>query len=147
MKNKFSFRFESILNLKEKQEDNKKILLGTATKKLKKEEENLMSLKSKKNSIATEWKEKTKEAISIKEVQIQASKMNYIDDVIKQQNKIIISCEEDVTNHRVQLIEATKQSKIFNRLKEKDTDVYKYQLMKNEESLLDQLVSYRSATK
>lgn len=143
----FSFRFDTILNLKEMQEDNKKSQLGNATQKLKKEEENLFQLLNKKNNLSYQWKERTKEAITIKEVQIHASKLKYIDEVINNQSKKVLNCESTVNNCRIQLIEATKQTKIFNKLKEKDSDVFQYQLMKNEEALLDQLVSYKTAVK
>ncbi len=147
MATKFSFRFESILKLKEKEEESKKANLGIASKSLRQEEDQLTNLINQKTTMTDEIRSKSNSKLQIKDLQFFASKMQFVDQLISKQKVTVEVCEKKVDNCRVQLMEAKKQNKVFNILKEKDYEEYNYAQLKEEEMLLDQLVSYKTASK
>jgi len=144
---RFSFRFESILSLKEKDEDSKKNNLGLATKSLLQEEEHLTSLLQRRHEVTNEIRTKTQNKLQIKDLQHYASKLEFIDGQINQQKTTVNQWEDKVDQCRFQLMEAKKQTKIFNRIKEKDLEDHHYMELKDEEMFIDQLVSFKAACK
>ncbi|WP_026476001.1 flagellar export protein FliJ [Alkaliphilus transvaalensis] len=147
MARKFSFRFESILNLREKEEENKKADLGVAAKALRQEEEHLTHLLQQKIKINEEIKKRSQSKLQIKDLQHFSSKIEFIDELINRQKQSVNKCQNQVDHCRRQLVEAKKQVKVFDLLKEKDKEEYNYLQLKDEEMFIDQLVSYKIASK
>lgn len=147
MAKKFAFRFEPILNLKEKNEESKKAEFGIAAKKLRKEEEVLIDLYNQKHKVASQMQEKTKGILQVKDLQYFATKLQFVDSLISQQKVTVDKCENYVDHSRKLLIEAKKQKKIFDLLKEKEYENYNYLQSKDEETFIDQIVSYKTACK
>lgn len=147
MNKRFSYRFESILNLKEKDEENKKIMLGNATQTLNSEKEQLYSLMEKQSSLQQQWRAFGEIKTTIKDLQTFSDKVKYLEGLVKKQINTVVDCETKVDGCRVQLVDARKQTKIYTKIKEKDIDQYQYKLAKNEEMLLDELISYNTVKK
>lgn len=147
MANQFTFRFESILNVKEKMEEDKKNKLGLATKKMEEERQNLYQLMQKKENIIKDMQEKTKSVLKIKELQNASYKMQLVQNLIDVQVKVLEDCKEQTNKCRNELIEAKKQKKIFCKLKENDFEHFQYLVKKDEEKFIDQLVTYKTVNK
>jgi len=145
MAGKFVFRFQPILGLKEKEEDAKRAQLGLATKRLTSEKELLQGLHIEKEQVISQMQEKTKGVVQIKDFQRFSEKRAFINDQIDQQRVTVDKWENKVDHSRKLLIEAKKQTKIFGVLKEKEYENYQYLQMKEEEALVDQIVSFKSA--
>lgn len=145
MAGKFVFRFQPILGLKEKEEDAKRAELGMVTKRLTSEKEILQNLHMEKEQVISQMKEKTKGIVQIKDFQRFAEKRAFLNDQIDKQRVTVDKWENKVAHSRKLLIEAKKQTKIYGVLKEKDYEEYKYMQMKEEEALVDQIVSFKSA--
>ncbi|MBM7613658.1 flagellar export protein FliJ [Alkaliphilus hydrothermalis] len=147
MARRFSYRFETILNLKEKNEENEKNNLGIATKSLLQEEEHLTSLLQRRHEVASEIRINSQKKLQIRDLQHYALKLEFIDGQINQQRTNVNQWENKVDQCRLQLMEAKKQTKIFNRIKEKDFEDHHYMELKDEEMFIDQLVSFKAACK
>ncbi len=147
MAKKFTFRFEPILSLKEKEEEAKKTELGFAAKKLKKEEAALNELYNRKHNVASQLQEKTQEVLKVKDLQYYATKLQFVDNLINQQKIAVNKCENQVDHTRRLLIEAKKQTKIYDLLKDKEYEDFNYMQLKEEEAFIDQLVSFKTACK
>ncbi|ABR48873.1 flagellar export protein FliJ [Alkaliphilus metalliredigens QYMF] len=147
MINHFSFRFNTVLKAKKTMEDNRKSEFGFAIQKQQSEETKLIHLLTKRNEIIKKKEVKAKKVFKIKEMKELNSQIKMIDDLIVQQRKVLREKEEAVNHTRKELIQASKAKKTFEILKEKDYEVFKYEQAKDEESLVDQLVSYKAATR
>ncbi|GAB6088238.1 flagellar export protein FliJ [Alkaliphilus crotonatoxidans] len=147
MASKFTFRFEPILNLKEKEEEAKKTELGMAAKRLKEEEAALYELYHRKHDVASQIQEKTQGVLKVKDLQFYATKLQFVDQLINQQKVAVSKCENQVDHTRKLLIEAKKQTKIYDLLKDKEYENYNYMQQKEEEAFVDQLVSFKTACK
>lgn len=147
MKNKFSFRFQPILDIKERLEEDKKSQLGTATQSFNEEKIRLQAYIEKKDSTNDELNKLTQNVVTIRELQNYGNKLQYIKRQIDQQNAVVKNCEENMNNCRVELIEAKKQTMIFDKLKEKAFEQFNYLKLKEEELFIDQIVSFKSASK
>lgn len=147
MKNKFNFRFQPILQVKERLEDEKKSQLGTATQYFNEETNRLQTYVEKRDITNREFNELTQKVVSIKELQNFGNKLDYMKRQIDQQNIVVKNCEENMNNCRLQLVEAKKQTMIFDKLKEKALEQFNYMKLKEEELFVDQIVSFKSATK
>ena len=147
MKNKFTFRFQTILDIKERLEDDKKSQLGTATQYFQQETNRLQTYIEKKDTVNKEFTELTQQVVTIKELQKFGTKQEFMQRQIENQNMLVKNCENHMNNCRLELVEAKKQTMIFDKLKEKAQEQFKQMLLKEEELFVDQIVSYRNASK
>ena len=84
------------------------------------------------------------QVIQIKDFKDSATTLEMINDLIKNQEKAVEKCEVKLNEHRHELIEAKKERKIFEKIKEKDFEEFKIQQNKIEMALIDQIVTYKS---
>ena len=147
MKNKFSFRFQTILDIKERLEEDKKSQLGTATQYFQEEANRLQTFIDKKNNANQELQDLTQQVITINDLKKFGNKLEFMQRQIDHQNVVVKKSESLMDNCRLELVEAKKQTMIFDKLKEKAQDQFKYMKLKEEEVFIDQIVSYRTASK
>lgn len=144
---KFIFRFNTILHNKERIEDDRKNKLGISMRKLVTEQQNLENLFNKKENIMGQIKNKTKETVKVSELRRLANNMEIMKNIIDKQQHVVDQSKLDTENKRINLLEASKQKKVFEKLKEKDFEEHKYLQLKKEDAIVDQFVSYKAANK
>jgi len=144
---RFIFRFDTILNTKEKIEDDRKNKLGISMKRLATEQEQLQKMFQKRSSIVSQFKEKTQKAVKISELRNLSNNLDILKNIINKQLSVVEQSKFDAENKRKELFEASKQKKIFEKLKEKDYEDHKYSQLKKEYILIDEIVSYKAANR
>lgn len=141
----FKFRLQKILNLKEKAEENKKNEISVVLKEISEKEEEIKKLNI----------DRDKEILTRKKLNSEGSTINKIIDI----NNFIeyIEKEIDVANEELQVLnnklkikqneylEAQKEKKSFEKLKEKDLKKYKEEEAKEEAKVIDQIVTFSSS--
>lgn len=136
---KFKFRFETVLKVKEKKEE-----------QLKREFMQLIALKIRQENllmeIEKERQEKAKEKFNEKQIGTDIQTLifyeqytNLLRKQIEETEKRIKELQKEADIKREELIEATKQRKIFERLKQSDFNEFKNLVLKNEQQLLDEI--------
>lgn len=142
----FNYRFNNILKVKEMTEEDKKNQMAYELTKLNLEEENLKCLLEKKELNICRWNELTKDnnVISIKELKKASMDIEKINSLVDSQTTKVKRQQGVVDESRRQLAEAKKQTKIFQKLKEKDYQRFLEVQSKIEANLIDQLVTYKS---
>jgi flagellar FliJ protein len=141
--NRFRFRFRSVLRYREIIEDNKKRDFGVALNHFVHEEANLNSID---NSIAghEELAERSGQGrITARDLQNKYDYARHLDRKRESQEKVVESAEEELESRRKKLVEATKEKKIFERLKERDRETHNEAQRKEEQALSDDLTSQR----
>lgn len=142
----FNFKLERVLNYKETLENEKKSKFAQAKQKLAKEESLLDDYYKHKNLIV---KEKNSVSIKIKagELVLYNSYIDTINKRIENQKIIVTRTKGELEKAKDEMINAVKEKKIFQKLKENKYQEYIYQLGKEEEKIIDSLVSYKTTTR
>jgi flagellar FliJ protein len=113
---------------KEKVEDYTKINIL-----LSKEKDHLDSLESEYNSNAQ------KKSMNVNEMKLQLLYREKLSSQLNSQKKKVVEIETKLENARGDLIEASKDRKILEKLKEKDKEKYDAELASREQKELDDL--------
>lgn len=140
---KFIFKLESLLNVKLKLEDKAKTEYGKANSDLQREKDLLSQLYEQKNQTIAHFKNSLLENINPFETGIFNKFIKNIDGQIEKQNQNIENAEKIVEEKRIELVEAMKQRKIFETLKENKKEIFNKELLLNEQKIIDEIVSYK----
>jgi len=138
---KFSFRLQSVLNVKTQQEDNLKNELGKAIRKLEAEKHKLAQLEDALNNLINEFNEKAKKSTVNKLIEFNEY-LSLLTSKIKLQKENVNCAALNVDKVRVELIKAVKERQILDKLKEKKKDEYLLEQKKLEQKTNDEIVSY-----
>lgn len=139
----FNFKFEKILHYKENVENIKKNQYGTLKQKLTEEERKLKNFYKYKNRLSKE-KNKFNGNINIGKLKIFNTYFEEMKRKIEKQEQIVADMENEVEKAKEKLIEASKEKKIYDKLKENAQNAFKYEQKKAEEKQLDNIVTYKS---
>ncbi|GFN36408.1 flagellar export protein FliJ [Tepidimicrobium xylanilyticum] len=143
---KFNFKLERVLNYKRTVEDLKKNQYGFVKQKLNREENKLDGFMERKKAIINE-----KDSSIVKtKVGNLVMYNNYIKDInrrIEEQKKVVAQVQEELEKSKEEMINAVKEKKIFEKLKENKYEEYLYQVKKEEEKLNDTIVNFKISTR
>ena len=140
---KFIFSMESLLSLKSRMEEQKKQEFGEAMNRLEHEKNVLNSLHSEKEFIMIRLRESVSNRINPIDFQ---NLTNYVEVVKKKiiaQMGVIIEAEKFVEKKRLDLVAATKERKMLDKIKEKKREEYIEEEKKQEQKINDEIVSYK----
>lgn len=139
----FSFKFQSILDLKQRIEDQKKSKYGEANEELKNQKDKLNVLIEERDYQFDLMREKGKEGVTPKELIVYNNYMDRLKRSIEIQTVVVEKAKVAVEKARQELVEASKQRKMFETLKEKKLEEYWEDYYKKEQAQLDEVVSYK----
>jgi len=143
----YKFRLQKLLDYKTKVEEEKKNKLGSAVKRLEKEKRKMAELKKEFSDMQSLFQEKTSQGMAVNELKILANYIDYYKRGIKAQKVRIKMAEDYLSACREELIAATREKKMIEKIKEKDYSKYLYEEQKKEEKLVDDLVSFKESNK
>ncbi|KUO76101.1 MAG: hypothetical protein APF77_02100 [Clostridia bacterium BRH_c25] len=141
----YSFKLQKLLDYKTGMEEEKKNELGMASKRLEEEKNTLLQLKQKQNEMNIAFKEKTSQGMAVNELKLLANYIDYYKRGIKAQKIKIKMAEDYLSTCREELIKATQEKKMIEKLKEIDYSEYLYGEQKKEEKLVDDLISFKES--
>ena len=139
---KFKYRMQSILNIKEKLEEQAKNEFAQARLRLTEEEEKLEALYLRKASYEEEGRALRMSAINILDLNENKNALDRMDEYIARQKVEVNKANAFLENARVKLTEAMQESQIQNKLKEKAFEEFKKELNAQEAKEIDELTSY-----
>ena len=139
---KFKYRMQSILNIKEKLEEQAKNEFAAARRRLDDEEEKLENLKKRKAEYEEEGRRLRMSALNILDLNDNKNAMDTMDEYISLQQIEVNRAEAFLEEARVKLTEAMKETKIQNRLREKAFEEFKKEINAQEAKEIDELTSY-----
>jgi len=141
----YKFRLQKLLNYKVNKEEEKKNELSIASKRLEKEKNRLLELKQKLNEMNSTFQEKTSQGMAVNELKLLVNYIDYYKRSIKEQRIKVKMAEDYLSTCREELIKATQEKKMIEKLKEIDYGKYLYEEQKKEEKLVDDLVSFKES--
>lgn len=142
---KFTFKFEKILDYKKTIENHKKNEYGKIQQKLTKEEIVLEDYYKFKDKLKNK-KDRSYNKINIANLQLYNNYLNDMNRLIAVQEGIIEQTKEELEQVKGELLEVSKEKKIFEKLKKNRYEEYLYDTKKEEEKLIDTIVSFKAST-
>lgn len=140
---KFIYPLQSVLNLKEKMESQEKVLFQTALAALRKEEEVLKGLESRKEGYEERLRECVSSRLDLQKVKINKESIEILKELIHQQMGKVRKAERHAEIARKRLEDAIKERKTLEKLKEDAFSEYKKEYEKEEQKEIDELVNFR----
>ncbi len=139
---KFIYRMQSILNIKEKMEEQAKMEFGQARMRLNEEEERLKTLKRRREEYLAEGARIRREVLDYLKLQENEEALRYLKDAIREQRIRVRRAEEALEKARLTLQEYMIERKTHEQLREAAFEQFKIDLAKEESKEVDELVSY-----
>ncbi len=139
---KFKFRMQPLLNVRMTQESLKLEEMGAAMDELR-ERQNALEIINQNICKKTASLKSSISSLKVSELANYSLYISHLNDIREKQKINIKRQDEIVDKIRVELIDAIKERKIFEKLKQNKFHEYSMQLTKNEQKINDDLVSYK----
>lgn len=143
----YKYKLQNILKLKESVEKNKKNEFGAATQRFEHEKLKLLQLNAEMYNVCTDIEKTASQGVSVGDLLLQQQYKEYYKKCIINQKIKIKMAQDYLESCRHQLIKAVQDRKMIEKLKEIDYEKYLYTEQKNEEKLVDDLVSFKEGDK
>mgnify|MGYP005863604175 CR=1 FL=1 len=141
--NRFRFRLQSILRVREIEEDKKKREFGLAMQNLHREEQSLRHLATILSDHEQYMESSSRGRVSVRDLQNNYNFARALDGKIITQKRRVKDRKKIVDSKRSELAESTKRKKILERLKERYRIEHEQAAVKEEQSIIDDITSVR----
>ncbi len=143
----YKYKLQNILNLKENIEKDKKNQFGAAMQRLETEKERLTEFEKELSDYKERFADETSAGIPVNQLKLLMDYVEYYKRSISNQKVKIKMAEDYVEECRLELIEASKDKKMLEKLKSVDFQNYQYGEQKKEDKLVDDLVTFKEGKK
>lgn len=141
---KFNFRFQRILEFKQTVEDLKRSNYNVEVKALNEETEKLNTFIKNKDVINNQRNNLTQHT-TVKDLKLFNNYLTKMNEIILEQHDRVNHKNDDVEAAKKELIKSVKEKRTFEKLKDKDYDQHLFELKREEEKIIDQLVSFNNS--
>ena len=139
---KFIYRMQSILNIKIQMENQAKMELGQAQRRLNEEEERLSLLYNRKKEYLEEGRRLRQDSLKVQELRDNEYALARMDEFIEAQKENVRHAERLVEEARTKLQEIMQERKGQERLREKAFEQFIREENAREGKEVDELTSY-----
>lgn len=139
---KFIYRMQSILDIKEKLEEQARMEFATAKVRLNEEEEKLQYLWDRKNSYEEQGRELQKSGLNVREIMDNRDAIERMKEFIEVQTLVVRRAQVQADEAADRLKVAMQESKTHIKLKEKAFMEFLQEENKREAKEVDELTSY-----
>lgn len=139
---KFIFGLQSVLDIKEKFEVQRKMEYAAAQQKLIEEERKLLELRNKKKYYEMQMRESMMSGLDVQKIRECNSGIEIMKSAIKLQLIEVNKAQKEVDEAQLKLNEAVKETKTYEKLRENAFEEFVQELNAQESKEIDELVSY-----
>jgi flagellar FliJ protein len=140
---KFNFKMQNLLNIKEQMEIMCQNELSKATKKYLFQKEKLISIENNIEETILNMKNNENGKLSVNFLMLYLPYIERMKLEKKNAERLLKSAEKEVEDYRMKLMEAVKEKKMYEVLKEKRFNEFKIELQHQEDKNVDELISYK----
>lgn len=140
---RFQFRLETLLKVRQRQEDQAQLKLFQAQKTLRREQENLASIEAEAVRNRLEWQNALSQNKTIADFIMYSTYFEQLVRQQKQQEQVIVEAKKQQLEALFAFQEALKKRKIVERLKEKKRQQYIHESLIQEQKVLDEMGTMR----
>lgn len=141
----FRYKMQGILNIREKLESQAKQAFAEAAMALQKEEEILENLKQRKAFYLEEGIRLRNSILDPQKLAENKFALEHMDELIEKQILQVNVANKNLEAARYKMMEARTETRIYEKLKEKEFEEFLVEEGKKESKEIDELNSYRSA--
>jgi flagellar FliJ protein len=139
----YKFSLGPVLNHRKFLEENLQKQFASLEGILLVEKKKLADFKRAKKEFSEELQDKTQKSITISESQLYVTFIEQLTRRMNKQKEKVLNAEKDVEKKRVELIDAMKNRKALEKLKEKGFEKYKLDMMRKEQNFMNEMASVR----
>lgn len=140
----FKFRLQKILDLKEKEEDNKKNEVALVLREIRETKQELEKIKIMRSSEKQHREDLNSNGCSIQEIREINTYITFLEEQIDLTILKLKELDVKLKEKQDEYLESRKERKSYDKLKEKDHERFKQEEAKQEEKIIDEIVSYNS---
>ena len=141
------FRYQKILEVRISAENDWKNKLGQINKLIIEKKEELELAKNGNKTFLESVNKSMKNGIRIAQLQSIEHNKEYLNNMIAEKNFQLRTLTAERVEIQKELVEANKQRKVMEKLKEKEKEDYKALEVIEEAKIVDQIVTYNSTRK
>lgn len=142
---KFFFSLDTVLSYKERVLDGLKAEHMKVLVQLRKCEEEIEKLEQAYQDNAKKFDEKKRQGLEIQDIYIYDNFLKGIQLKIARKRGELLELKREEEKRREKVVEAKKESSSLDKLKEKQFEEYNKQMQKENEQMIEEFVSTRSA--
>ena len=139
MAKKFNFRLQPLLRLREFEEDKKKKAFAEANRALAEEVERREQLANERKQMIENVREAYSTGAPFEQVLDHYKSMNQVEYTLRKGMPLLKQLEHEVERTRAELMEAKREKKVIEIVKEKRKNEYMQQLDKEEQQQIDEI--------
>lgn len=136
---KFKFSLQRVLRVKEIREDQQKEKFQEAQQYKQKQQEQLDQMMNEKEKVCSDLKSKCAHPLKVHQLRTYYNYLDRLDDHITHQEQELKKAEDMLEKERQKWIEAQKEKKIMEKLKERKWQDHRQEWFKREQKRLDEL--------
>ncbi|WFD11677.1 flagellar export protein FliJ [Tepidibacter hydrothermalis] len=140
---KYKFRFEKILEIKEKLEENKKMEINEINNVINNIKFQIEELNKTKEAKNYEIKETMNAGTSINEIKLMNEFIHLINMKIRNLFEELKLAENKLDVKKNEYVQIMREKKTFEKIKEKDIVKFNEKIKKEEEKFVDQIVTFK----
>lgn len=144
---RFIYRMQSILDIKEKMEEQARMEFAAARIRLDEEEEKLQLLKDRKTAYEEHGRKLRKDSLRVLDLRENQDAIARMNEYIAYQQGQVHIAEQQLEEARYRLQTAMQESKTHEKLREKAFDEFMREENAREAKEIDELVSYTHGRK
>ena len=137
--NRFRFRLESVLKVREAKEDAKKREFGVKMGHFRREEGRMNELESQSEHHDKSRVEKGVGKLAVRGLIHDFFYARHLEKKQDDQRALVKKARKDMEKKRGELVEASKEKKVLERLKEKKHEEWSKEALKEEQALIDEI--------
>lgn len=139
----YKFKLQKILDLKIKQEDDVKMQVAELMRHQRELQAELESLLIEKQAKFRQLEQIRKEGATIQQIRNLTQYNRYVESCIDKVQGNLRRLEADLEEKKAEYMEVRKERKSYENLKEKDLERHRYEEKKQEEKIIDQIVTFQ----
>ena len=121
---KFTFRLQSVLNIKIRLEDQQRNVFSQAKRRLEEEEEKLVMLNGRLSFYEEEGRKQRENALVVRDILSNEEAIYRVKEYIEDQKATIRLYEQKLEEERDKLVEMIRERKTYEKLREKAFEEY-----------------------
>ncbi|MFC4802141.1 flagellar export protein FliJ [Neobacillus sp. GCM10023253] len=137
----FQFRFEKILNMKEKEKESALNEMNVARKKKEVAERELLELVERKESYLRDFEQKT--SLRVTEMLERDQYLYFLDKQIERVKRKVADLTRDFNLKNQLLLSKNQEEKVWSTWREKSFDEYSEKVKRDEQNMLDEMAVIR----
>ena len=139
---KFVYRMQSILNIKDKMEEQARMEFSQARIRLTEEEERRAYLTDRKDAYVSRGRELQEDSLNVFDIMENRDAIALMKEFIEEQERAVAKAERQLEEARMKLQNAMQESKTHERLREKAFEEFVKEINAQEAKEIDELTSY-----